>query len=34
VVLLAGVFAVALGPLSGFLLQVGLNGAAPLLSGR
>jgi NADH-quinone oxidoreductase subunit N len=34
VVLLAAVFAVALGPLSGYLLQMGLAGAGPLLSGR
>jgi len=34
VVLVTGIFAIALGPLSGYLLQVGLNGAAPLLGGR
>ena len=34
VVLLTAVFAVALGPLSGYLLQVGWTGAGPLLSGR
>jgi len=34
VVLLTAIFAVALGPLSGYLLQVGMTGAGPLLSGR